>query len=277
MPLDLEEPIILQHPKKDLKAFLDALEKNSNFCFVRFSDGEMEILRNQELEISHGIVKTSAGKVNFSYPVYDFKRFLPEKDAKFREKLIESAKYFAPGYIKGIPTRSNSAIPDRNLMIALNNGVSRNLTFADLLINSNYKSFRRKFLPIFMEKPNVYVITNFRARIESELHNWRLIPVSDNFIASYESDFNRIMSILTEVPPDSIILSSASSLSNLLGAEIWKIRQDITFLDIGTSLHDIFGLGFGIREYHQLIGKVSGRELLLRFKYKARRGYKMRW
>jgi len=274
---NLEEPVILQHPRKDLKAFLVALEKNSNFCFVRFSDGEMEILRNQELEIGPDIVKTSAGKVNFSYPIYDFKNFSPERDTKFREKLIESAKYFAPGYIKGIPASSNSAIPDRDLMITFNTGVSRNLTFADLLINSNYKRFRRKFLPIFMERPNVYVVTNFRARIESNLHNWTLIPVSDNFIASYETDFNRIMAILTEVPPDSIILSSASSLSNLLGAEIWKIRQDITFLDIGTSLHDIFGLGFGIREYHQLIGKLNGRELLLRFKYKARKGYKMRW
>ena len=277
MTTQVEIPIVVQHPKKDLKALLVALKRDKNFCYVRFSDGEMEILRNQELIIGPNYVKSSAGTVNFSYPVYDYKNFSPERDVMFRKRLLESACYTAPGYIKGIPTAGNSAVVDRNLMIEWNNGVPWNLTFADLLINSNFKRFRRNFLPLFKEMRDVYVITNFRAKMQSDLENWKLIPVPDNFISSYEADIERIKSILKEVPPNSLILSSASSLSNLLGFEIWKIRQDITFIDIGTSLHDVIGLGFGIREYHQLIGKVGLHELLLKLKYKLRKGYKLRW
>ena len=277
MTTQVEIPIVVQHPKKDLKALLVALKRDKNFCYVRFSDGEMEILRNQELIIGPNYVKSSAGTVNFSYPVYDYKNFSPERDVMFRKRLLESACYAAPGYIKGIPTAGNSAVVDRNLMIEWNNGVPWNLTFADLLINSNFKRFRRNFLPLFKEMRDVYVITNFRAKMQSDLENWKLIPVPDNFISSYEADIERIKSILKEVPPNSLILSSASSLSNLLGFEIWKIRQDITFIDIGTSLHDVIGLGFGIREYHQLIGKVGLHELLLKLKYKLRKGYKLRW
>lgn len=277
MTTNFEEPVVFQHPKRDLKGLLVALRNGKNFCFVRFSDGELEILRNQELVIGPNYVRSSAGEVNFSYPVYDFKNFSPERDVKFRTKLLESASYMAAGYIKGIPTAGNSAILDRNLMIDLNGGVLQNLTFADLLINSNYKSFRKDFLPLFRERSDVYVITNFRAKMQSAPKTWILIPVPDNFISSYESDLDRIKSILMQVPANSLILSSASSLSNLLGLEIWKVRQDITFIDIGTSLHDEIGLGFGIREYHQLIGKANWFHLLLRFKYKIRKGYKLRW
>lgn len=277
MTTQVEIPIVVQHPKKDLKALLAALKRDENFCYVRFSDGEMEILRNQELIIGPNYVQSSAGTVNFSYPVYDYKNFSPERDVMFRRKLLESAYFTAPGYVKGIPTAGNSAVVDRNLMIKWNNGVLWNLTFADLLINSNFKSFRKDFLPLFKKMPDVYLIANFRAKIHSDLENWKLISVPDNFISSYESDIERIISILKEVPPSSLILSSASSLSNLLGFEIWKIRQDITFIDIGTSLHDVIGLDFGIREYHQLIGKVSWHELLPRLKYKLRKGYKLRW
>lgn len=274
---DWEPPRVSQDSRKDLLTLVKALKEGVNFCFIRFSDGEMEIINNHELVIAKNYIKTSLGEVAFDYPTYDYKSFLPERDKEFRLRLIESATYRAPGYLKGIRTKSNRGASDQAKMIKLNNNEIHNLTFTDLLINSNFKEFRKKMLPVMESRENIYVVANFRAEIPKAFKHGVIVPVQDNFVPNFKSQLDEVMHILGSVPKNSLILSSASSLSNLIGFEIWKLRQDVTFIDIGTAIHDKLGLGFGIREYQQVLEKTNIRNLHIKVKYFLSKGYRIKW
>ena len=266
---------MIQNCKSDFKMLNDSLKKNIKYSFIRFSDGEIEIIRNRKLEIGEGFIHIANKNIEYSYPKYDFKIFNPDSDQEFRHKLIEAAQLTAEGFIKGIPAASNCAIKDRDLMIELNGGRLDNLTFADLLINVNYLQFRNIFLENLMEKSHITVIANYRANLDHKIDDWNLIRIPDNVFSSFKTELDKILKILDKIPSDSVVLSSASSFTNIIGCEIWKKRRDIWFIDIGTSLHDLLGLGFGIREYHQIFTRKYKMTSIKKIRYKISAGYRM--
>lgn len=266
-----------QNSKSDFEKFKDMLSSKSPFTFVRFSDGEMEILRNRSLFIGNGKVVWSKGKVDFNYPEFDSKEFKPGRDKEIRSDLLMSAIYQNRNYIKGIPTSHNSALPDRDLMIKYNRNSNINLTFADLLINRNFLKFRREIVPIFMEYENVFIVGNFRAKPELISTSWQVIPIQDNFFSNYGNTLNETMNKLRCIPMNSLVLGSASSLTNILGQKLNKEREDITFLDIGTSMHDLLGLTSGIREYHKLLLPNNLGGLYNKFRLVTRKNFRLKW
>ena len=261
----------------DFEIVKSLLKSKSPFTFVRFSDGEMEILRNQALFIGNGKIIWRKGSFDFSYPEFDSKEFKPERDKEIRRDLMLSATYKNKNYFKGIPTKHNSAILDRNLMIKENGDSVYNLTFADLLINENYLKFRREIIPTFMNFNDVFILGNFRTRPELIHPNWRLIPIQDNFFLDYKKTVDKSYEVLISLPMNSLVLGSASSLTNILGYMLNSKRQDITFIDIGTSMHDLFGLESGIREYHNLLLKNSLRGIYKKVRLIQRSGFRLKW
>ena len=209
-----------QNSRVDFEIIKSMLKSKTPFTFVRFSDGEMEILRNQALFIGNGKVIWRKGNFDFSYPEFDAKDFNPRRDKLIRDDLILSAIYKHQNYIKGIPTKHNNAISDRNLMISRNGNSCHNLTFADLLINKNYLKFRREIIPIFMKFNDVFVLGNFRTKTEMVNPNWSLIPIRDNFFPDYKKIVYKFYKILIGLPKNSLVLGSASSLTNILGHKL---------------------------------------------------------
>jgi len=266
-----------QNPRSDFQSIKSMLNSKSPFTFVRFSDGEMEILRNRALFIGNGKIVWHKGSVDFNYPEFDSKDFDPDRDKEIRSDLIKAAIYQSKNYIKGIPASHNSAILDRNLMIEYNNNLNTNLTFADLLINQNFLKFRREIVPIFMEFNDVYVVGNFRTRLELLNSSWKIVPIQDNFFSDYENIVNKTMKILRFLPLDSLVLGSASSLTNVLGQKLNAEREDITFIDIGTSMHDLFELTSGIREYHQLLSPNTLFGIYHKIRLASRKNYRLKW
>ena len=124
------------------------------------------------------------------------------------------------------------------------------VSVADLLINSNYKFFREKILPLIPDYENIYLIANFRAKPIDILEKSKHIKIPDNFFENYQQIRDEVIRNLLNIPSGSLILSSASSLSNIVGHEIFKIRKDITFLDVGTSINDLLSLDKITRSYH---------------------------
>jgi hypothetical protein len=253
------------------------LNSKSPFTFVRFSDGEIEILRNRALFIGEGKIVWHKGSFHYDYPEFDSKDFNPDRDIQIRLDLINSAIYQSKNYFKGIPASHNSAILDRNLMIEFNNNTSTNLTFADLLINKNFLKFRREIVPIFMEFNDVYLVGNFRARPEVFNSSWKLVPIQDNFFSDYENIVNKTMKILSSLPLGSLVLGSASSLTNILGQKLNEERKDITFLDVGTSMHDLFELDSGIRDYHKLLLPNTFLGMYRKVCLISKKSYRLKW
>ena len=268
---------VRQNSSKDFNSLIGLLAKKIPFTFVRFSDGEMEVIRNEPFRIGNGKVSWRKGDFSYSYPDFDEKEFSPERDSRLRDELIESAIYSHPRYFKGIPASHNNARADQNLMIELNGHSTTNLTFSDLFINQNFKKFRNDAVPLFQSFSDVFVLGNFRTKPELLNSNWRLIPVEDNFFPNFERVMEEKLRELSVLPKDALVLASASSLTNIIGKRLHLVRKDLTFFDIGTSMHDLMGMEMGIREYHSVLlpNNLSGMKSKLNL-YR-RRNFWLKW
>ena len=263
--------------KSDFEQFRMRFVERVPTTFVRFSDGELEILRDNPLSIVNGVVNWRLGTLDGKYPEHDNKSFVPERDIALRADLISSAEYKSEGYFKGIPASSNNAIIDRDYMIQQNGGRVDGLTFSDLFINENYLRFLEDILPIFLAKSNVVFLANFRADLSRLSDKWTHLPLQDNAFPSYEEVLPKLLMRLSSVTTGSMILSSASSLSNVLGHKLHEIRPDISFVDVGTSLNPFVGLGEATRAYQTQLLPWTFKNFSRKLKYQLFGNHKMKW
>lgn len=263
--------------RRDFELIRTRFLNNVPTTFIRFSDGELEILRNYPLSITDGVVQWRLGTLDGKYPQHDNKSFVPERDHLLRSDLIASAKYRSDGFFKGIPTSSNRAKLDRNYMVELNGGDIYGLTFSDLFINENYWDFIKDVLPIFLERPNVTFVGNFRSNLSGLSERWSHVPIEDNIFPIYEYVFPRLLGTLSGLPPGALVLCSASSISNNLGHQLHQMRPDITFLDVGTSLNPFLGLGEATRAYQTQLLAWSLKNASRKLKYRLLGNHKIKW
>jgi hypothetical protein len=235
-------------PQVELQRFAELLSKREPFVFVRFSDGETEILKGNRLELGSSGVIWSKGQSNFVYPKYDHKSFDPLRDSSLHESLLKSAQFRSPNYFKGIPTRHNRDKAATMMMHELNGGSWDNLSFADLWVNSNFRLFLSRIVePLVQER--VTVLANYRAKPKRISPKWELIPVPDGAFQVHDRFKSEVLSQISELPSGSVILSSASSLSNLIGHEVATRELRVSFVDIGTALHPQLGFEDSRRLY----------------------------
>lgn len=264
------------NPKNDLLRFQDMLAEGKAFTFVRFSDGEMEIIRNRYLKIGGSQISFRGANYKNIYPEHDSKTFDPGQHSQIRLDLIESAKHGSESYYIGIPTSHNKALIDRNLMVRLNGGINKHITFADIFINSNYGIFRKNIVPLF-DRDNIHIVCNYRANFSGEISSAKKIPIGDNFFLNYEDTLNDVYSALLNLKSQSVVLSSASSLSNILGCKLNKVRQDITFIDVGTAMNYLMGMNANTRLYHGIESLSNLRGIYHYIRFRFSRNYNIRW
>lgn len=262
----------------DLDRFEIYVRERKPFTFIRFSDGEIEILRNRKLVIADGVTEFKGQILNNEYPVFDQKRFEPRMGQDVRTDLLNSAIYTNEDYYKGIPTRHNNMLNDREFMLRLNGGFTPQMTFSDLFLNENVNRSRTKFFPLLASHYKaITIIGNWRCQLKDFLSHGQLIQIPDDFFASYKDTMNNTFERLSNVPNCSLVLSSASSLSNILGYKLRIFRPDVTFIDIGTVLNDYLGLPLGTRTYHNNINPRTLRQYINAWRYRNMNEYKLKW
>ena len=282
MTLSLVQGPGTDHVMPDGKADLDRLHMlvtaRRAFTFVRFSDGELEVIRNRSMSISSGVTEFRGRFFRNSFPEYDQKRFVPNRCQDLRSDLIRSAIFRDDFYFKGIPSRHNNMVVDREFMLRLNGGFSAEMTFSDLFMNSNYVRSRNDFFPSIVEEfGNVIVVGNWRCELTGYLGRGRLVKIPDDFFSKYKQTLDEVYAELLDVPDCALILSSASSLSNVLGHHLRVNRPDLTFIDVGTVLNDLLGLSLGTRAYHRLSNPRTPRERFAAWRYRQSREYQLQW
>lgn len=256
----------------DLEAIIKFLIAKEPFTFIRFSDGEIEILRNRYLEINNGKTSFRGREFNNNFPDFDKKIFNPDIHVRIREDLLASAAYRKEKFIKGIPTSHNDAVVDREFLLRLNGGFTDEMSFSDLFLNSNYSRYREEVVPLFSHYLSVYVIANYRSNLKGVISSGKLIEIPDNFFDSYEKVKEHLLTSLENIEEGALVLSSASSLSNVIGYELALTRQDITFIDVGTSINDLLSLDVNTRQYHLInCGFAS------KVKSMFSKGHKIKW
>ena len=271
--------LIKPNPKVHFTSFMNLLNSRKPFTFIRFSDGEVEVLRNRKLMISNRKTFFRGKVYSNNYPKMDTKIFDPLRDQKFRKDLLGSCIFKSAFFFKGIRTFSindTESIFDREFLLRLNGGFDNHITFSDLLINQNFLQFRSKMIPLILNKfKNIVVVSNWRSKIKFE--TYKHIKVCDNFIKNYQNESTSILNALINIPLDSIVLCSASSLTNILGHKLYLLRPDLTFLDVGTSLNDLFSLENNTRVYHKLLNKYNNYSSPLKFIYLLMNDLLIKW
>jgi hypothetical protein len=273
-------PHVLPTGKSDLDRFEQLVLMHIPFTYVRFSDGEIELLRNRKLSIDGGVTEFRGRRFANQFPDFDQKYFDPRSDQAIRRDLMASAVFRGNTYFKGIPTSHNNAIIDREFMLRLNGGFTQQITFSDLFMNSNFLRARSTFFPFLAEFfEDILVVGNWRCKLCEYLSKGQLIKIPDNFfsLSIYESTLQEVMTELLDAPKSALVLSSASSLSNIIGHRLYCHRSDITFLDIGTALHDLMGLPLGTRAYHKLINNHTPRDKFHAWRYRQHKEYQLKW
>ena len=106
----------------------------------------------------------------------------------------------------------------------------------------------------------------------------RVFGMPDNFFDDWINIKSKLVKFIEDLPPDSIVISSASSMSNIIGYEISK-RPDLrlSFLDVGTAINEHIGVVGAVRTYQlQLLsGPFESRLRFLKYILKGR--YFLRW
>lgn len=264
-------------PQADLSLVNTLLQDGVPFSFIRFSDGETEIIRNHFLELSKNGVHWSKGRSGHVYPDYDHKKFDPTTQGAIRDLILESARYSSTNFFKGIPSWHNKDPDATQMLIELNGGTEAGLTFADLFINSNYKAFLEKTLPLLIGRDGVTVVGNYRMNPELLAPHWSLQAIPDNAFENFEGNVASVLESLIELPRGGLILSSASSLSNVVGWKLHQTRPDLTFMDIGTALHPQMGMGGPVREYHTQLSDWTLNTVKSKVAYMVLGRSKLKW
>jgi len=262
----------------DLDRLEQLVRERTPFTFVRFSDGEIEILRNRKLVIAGGVTEFRGKRFSNQFPVFDQKHFDPQCGQDVRRDLLASAIFCEGAYFKGVPTQHNNALGDREFMLRLNGGFTPQMTFSDLFLNSNFLRARSNFFPFLASSfAELLVVGNWRCELNGYLENGRLVKIPDDFFSSYQQTLDSVLAALQNAPCSALVLSSASSLSNVLGHRLRLSRPDLTFLDIGTVLNDLMGLNLGTRAYHKLIDPRTLGERFAAWRYRRHREYELQW
>lgn len=222
--------------KDEFYYFLNKFKKYENFALLRFSDGEMYMLQNRNIILDinrvsvQGICDTTNG-----HKYYDKKTFDSNIHIDFKNKLMESFLHRQENYYVGVSCRCCVGEHNYNWQIKKLGGDHDNLTWSNVLLNSNYPLFMEEFYPEIINR-GAYVICNEHADL-SELswikNDFRIgtDAFSDLSVIDIISDYIENNKLVNEV-----FLFSASSFSNVAQYELFKKYPDNTYIDIGTTL-----------------------------------------
>tara|TARA_A100001515_G_scaffold77288_1_gene61381 strand:- start:15004 stop:15798 length:795 start_codon:yes stop_codon:yes gene_type:complete len=230
---------------KAFDSLLSMVEGGENFAFTRFSDGELFIMQNKTVVLAENHYVTGDVRGPNRYTKEEQKEFYPDRHQFYREKLIECYKHNQHNYFKGICTATDGHVGKDNFdwMINFHGGDHPNLTFANLLINANYKRFIEEMLQNFANRDIIYVVNELADTSKLPFRIMRHFNIGSNCMIDNYDTAEKVKNYIEQKNiQDAIVLCSAASLSNFVIHDCYKENSNNTFLDIGSCLNPLLDL-----------------------------------
>ena len=218
-----------QYPDKffpsDLQILQEKLTNKEHFAFNKAADGELAIVRGEAID------RTPLGNGEFKYTPGN-----PE-DEIFRQKLIDALKYHHEQYFVGLAC---PCCVGKEKAIWMRNFVDKDeqyLTWANLLVNSNYDHYVKHIVPLFSEY-EVILVCNYQATLDN-------LPfsVKQDFRCganAWRADYHLLDEIKNYLESQQItnhlFLFCCGPLGNILVHQLFTNYPDNTYLDIGSTL-----------------------------------------
>lgn len=219
--------------KGDFNKFLNLIQNRTNFSLTRFGDGEMMIINGTKLDL----LKKGPGE--FAYIPND------SKYEESRKMLEDSFKYVDDNYFVGIACRCCVGNDKHENMKISCAQPDSNLTWANIIVNSNFDSFNNHMIPSLRDRKLALVCH------ESSNVNHLPFEIDKNLIFKVKADawihninlIDRIKKIIDDNQmKDYVFLISAGPFANILAYELHKFNKYNTYLDIGSVLDAHLGL-----------------------------------
>lgn len=222
--------------------FLDKFKKRENFNLLRFSDGEIYMLKGKKYNIKNLYVSVE-GKIKgfINHPSYERKSFNPIKDEFFIKKLLESFKYNSKEYFKGISCKCCIGADLWDWQLKIIGGDSDNLTWSNVLLNSNYPLFMKEFYPEIKNR-GAYIICNENAVLDKLDWVKGDYRIKTNDYTNLKLIDNIKDDIKKHKITNNVFLFSSSAFSNVAQYELAKFEPNNTYIDIGTTLSYELGI-----------------------------------
>lgn len=266
-------------PDATFAGFANFLRNGTPFRFIRFSDGEMEILSKRDLVLGAPGETFFRGRfLSQNYEDYDKKKFFFQQSSHIFEDVHKAWTFMGSNYFKGIPTKHNRIVYDQRVQIADMISIDERCTFCDIFSNNYLPSFEKLAEEIFRNRRYCLVVNEKSDGkwVHMSRANF-LIP--NNAFDSWSQLVGDFEIFLERIPEGMQIFASASSFSNIFGYLVQISRPDLTFVDCGTSLNGLIGLSLNTRDFHclSIYQKKSFANSIKRLKYKLRRHSSLVW
>lgn len=213
------------------------LKAGENFAFSRYSDGEMDIMQDKHLVLDGKSTRIDGQKAGMAYSEIDHKEYDPKRHGDFRERLMDAYRFKKENYFVGLSCPCCVGKQNSDWMKKERGGDDEHLTWANLLVNSNYPLFLGHMYPE-LQKKDIVIVCNENADL-SEIP----LSIKKEYRIGYNAMINNI-GLVEEIGDwikegkieNHVFLFSASTLSNILIYELFKKYPNNTYIDIGTTL-----------------------------------------
>lgn len=218
--------------KGDFDLFLNKVKTGENFSVSRWGDGELAILEGNQIDLR--------AKANGEF-YYDPN--ILEHDI-FKQKMLKAYKHKQHNYYIGVACKCCVGDEKFEYMKKLSEQNVSNLTWANIFVNSNYKYFIDSFIPE-MKNKRVILVANKKSDVSN-------LPFTINKFYgvgtnAWMSDYNLTNEIKEYIINNNIkntlFLFAAGPFANTLCYELFKDCPENTYIDIGSTLDVILGLG----------------------------------
>ena len=221
----------------------EKLKAGESFAFTRFSDGEMNIMKNQHLILDNKSTRIDGETAGIKYDSIDHKEFDPEKHAFVRDKLMSAYKFDKDNYFVGLSCPCCVGHQNNDWMKKQRGTDDKHLTWANLLVNSNYPIFLEHMVPLLKEREVVFVCNKKSTFNELPFEIKKDFRIGKNAMVNDLHLSEEIGSwIKQDKIKDHVFLFSASTLSNLLIYELFRDFPNNTYIDVGTTLHPLMSM-----------------------------------
>ena len=209
----VDDKIILL--RDEYEKFWQKILRGENFALARHADGERSLMLGRKFKAQEGW-STGEGVTNLG------------------KALRESLKVDAPNYFYGI---SCPCCDSEAYYWYLHNIKSSNLTFSNIWLNANFKTFMQNFSQL---ERDAVLITNWRGKGKTfgKLNVLRHYTISDQCVPFWEEEGkNLIRQIIAETGHEKNLLYvvSAGPISGVIIAELFKHNPDNCYVDFGSA------------------------------------------
>lgn len=218
----------------DFDKFFEKIKNKQPFALSRNNDGEMIILNNEFIDLR--------AKCNGEF-IYDPNN--PEH-AAFRQQLMDSAQYKGDNYYVGIACRCCVGDQKHENLKKLTGQDDEHLTWGNIFVNGNYKRFIFEILPYFALY-DIIMVVNHNSKFEGLPFKNKIIDRINVGTNAWMEDTHELafmkQELIEKKDKNKLYLFAAGPFSNIMIHELYKIEPNNTYLDIGSTLDNMMGLG----------------------------------